>query len=271
MSIKGTNISGATPSAGQALTWDGTQWAPASAGGGITQLTGDVTAGPGSGSQASAVHAISGNAGGVLGETQIPVPNKAYFQSVGGKVPFEWNFDDNVVRMGTLEPGGYGAFSAAEVRPTDVASIGVINSAFSYRAARKAVYQALSVFDGGMQQIRHARVTSGTYVLDGNLLAATDYYVESAFAVGSGGITVEMPTTPWSISAPNTPGRTFVVADVLGTCSVADPIVLTDPTGRTFNGVAGPYTISLPSNTATIVLDSTLTNWILSFQSGVPV
>jgi len=35
-------------------TWDGTKWtAAASSGGGITQLTGDVTAGPGSGSQAA--------------------------------------------------------------------------------------------------------------------------------------------------------------------------------------------------------------------------
>jgi len=34
-------------------TWDGTKWTTATGGGGITQLTGDVTAGPGSGSQAA--------------------------------------------------------------------------------------------------------------------------------------------------------------------------------------------------------------------------
>jgi hypothetical protein len=45
-------------------TWDGTKWTPTSGiGGGITQLTGDVTAGPGTGSQAATLAATAVAAG----------------------------------------------------------------------------------------------------------------------------------------------------------------------------------------------------------------
>lgn len=62
---------GATPdisltagaTAGDVLTWDGANWAGAApTGGGITELTGDVTAGPGSGLQAATVVGIQGTA-----------------------------------------------------------------------------------------------------------------------------------------------------------------------------------------------------------------
>jgi hypothetical protein len=47
-----------TPGVGQVPTWNGAQWAsqdPTGGGSGITQLTGDVTAGPGSGSQVATI------------------------------------------------------------------------------------------------------------------------------------------------------------------------------------------------------------------------
>lgn len=52
----------AVPVLGDVLTWDGTQWVPNAGGGGagITQLTGDVLAGPGIGSQASTVVGLQG-------------------------------------------------------------------------------------------------------------------------------------------------------------------------------------------------------------------
>jgi hypothetical protein len=60
-----------SPTVGQIYTlgaaswsWDGTKWvATSGSGGGITQLTGDVTAGPGSGSQAATLSATSVTAG----------------------------------------------------------------------------------------------------------------------------------------------------------------------------------------------------------------
>lgn len=58
--------------AGEFLTTDGTNlsWAPVSGGSGITQLTGDVTAGPGSGSQAATLATVNGNVGTFGSATQ---------------------------------------------------------------------------------------------------------------------------------------------------------------------------------------------------------
>lgn len=274
--IKGNNVSNATPSAGQTLTWDGTQWAPGSPGGGITQLTSDVTAGPGSGSQGATVRGVTGNPGGVLGYNRIPVVDYAYFQCpTNGYVPISWDIQSaQEVRVGSLESGGYGQIPYVRISPQTEASLGVIGAAPSVRAAKLGVYGALAVLAGGFQQATHVRLTGGSYTTDSPYhfpQTTVDFYLECAFAVGSGGQTIVLPAQPWPDSVPNSPGRVFVVTDVLGTCSVADPIVLTDPTGRTFNGAAGPYTITLPSNVCTITLDSSLTNWILGFQSGSPI
>ena len=58
--IRGVPVASTTPTTGQVLAYDGTQYAPSSASGGLTQLTGDVTAGPGTGSQAATVAKIQG-------------------------------------------------------------------------------------------------------------------------------------------------------------------------------------------------------------------
>lgn len=61
--LQGTIVLSGTPSAGQVLTATSStaaDWATPSGGSGITQLTGDVTAGPGSGSQAATVVNVHG-------------------------------------------------------------------------------------------------------------------------------------------------------------------------------------------------------------------
>jgi hypothetical protein len=61
--IQGTAVANTAPTTGQLLAYNGTQWAPAAApSSGLNQLTGDVTAGPGTGSQAATVAALQGRA-----------------------------------------------------------------------------------------------------------------------------------------------------------------------------------------------------------------
>ena len=59
--LQGTPIAATPPTSGQVLEYDGSDWTPTTpAAAGITQLTGDVHAGPGSGSQAATVVALQG-------------------------------------------------------------------------------------------------------------------------------------------------------------------------------------------------------------------
>lgn len=61
VAIQGQPVSSAAPGTGDVLTWDGAGWeAAAPTGGGITELSGDVTAGPGSGLQVATVVALQG-------------------------------------------------------------------------------------------------------------------------------------------------------------------------------------------------------------------
>lgn len=61
--LQGKTVSASTPSTGQALIWSGSAWTPTTpTDNGITQLTSDVTAGPGNGSQAATVVAVQGKA-----------------------------------------------------------------------------------------------------------------------------------------------------------------------------------------------------------------
>lgn len=264
--LKGNNVSGATPEAGQALVWDGNQWAPGSPGGGITQLTGDAQAGPGSGSVSSIVtgaHGVFNGNNDVFSFAQsrgsLGTPTSKFAGWDGSGVAWfgsgcdgdggtsRINIQSNVLTFGPTYSGGAG-------------NVLTMARAGNY-------YHHVATFLQGLSLAQHARISTN-YQLDGG--GSCDYFVETAYLADSGGVIITTPATPWS-DLGSSPGRTFVVADVLGTCSVADPIVLTDPTGRTFNGVAGPYTITKPSNVCTITLDSTLTNWILGFQSGSPI
>jgi|GEM_PF-3084465 len=62
IALQGNAVTAAVPAANDVLTWNGAAWAPAAtATTGITQLTNDVTAGPGTGTQAATVTALQGN------------------------------------------------------------------------------------------------------------------------------------------------------------------------------------------------------------------
>jgi sulfur carrier protein ThiS len=70
VALQNRPLSNAAPALADVIAWNGAGWAPAvPASGGITQLTGDVLAGPGVGSQAGTVVAVNGStvpAGGAL-------------------------------------------------------------------------------------------------------------------------------------------------------------------------------------------------------------
>ena len=75
-SLQNIPVLSGTPTAGQILTYTTSGWGPATASGGgsggITQLTGDVTAGPGTGSQAATLASV-GSAGTYGTASGIPV------------------------------------------------------------------------------------------------------------------------------------------------------------------------------------------------------
>ena len=71
LAIQGVPVSSAAPITNQVLTYDGSGWVPAAPTSGITQLTGDVLAGPGSGSQAATLATVNSNTGTFGSATQV--------------------------------------------------------------------------------------------------------------------------------------------------------------------------------------------------------
>ena len=102
--IQGNAVLGGVPTTGQVLTWNaGGYWAPATSTSGITQLTGDVTAGPGSGSQASTVAKIKGTALGTL--TGAINGNALIWNTPSSSwIPADPTFGGYTVNMGSLAP-----------------------------------------------------------------------------------------------------------------------------------------------------------------------
>lgn len=71
--LRGNAVASGVPTAGYVLTWSGSQWAGEAASVGIDQLTGDVIAGPGSGSQSATVVGLRGFAVAATGPTDTYV------------------------------------------------------------------------------------------------------------------------------------------------------------------------------------------------------
>jgi len=255
----------------------------AGGGGGITQLTGSVLAGPGSGSQAAQVVQIDG-AGGIcranVGYLNVNVDGAAVslghnpYGDPQGNLILARDAGGGELWLGAdgAFNGGYRANNTSVAGYTGVHLGGGDRVAFSTARARSgSPYLNMVQFAQGVQFQRHQRAGAGSIDLDNIYDGYTSYFLEAAYAAGSGGLTVNMPATPWPEYQPGTPGRQFVVADVVGTCSAGDPIVLQDPTGRTFGAVAGPLTITKAFASVTLALDSTLNNWILMFQGGAAI
>ena len=243
-------------------------------GGGITQLTGDVLAN-GSGSVSATVQFNSGQTNSTQSMWYIKPPSNAgllgYATSWAGfgKHPAYYDSDFQTVEISgqqvtLIRHGNSAAFAIAQ---------GVSSNDHGH----------LAYFSQGMQYARHVRVTSGTYQCD-PVGGALDYFIEVAIPVGAGaGVTISMPSTPWadisyqrpsngdSVYLGNAPGRTIRFADVLGTVAAGKEITLSDPSGRTFNGASGPVTISAAGAGGTLILDSTLSNWIVRYDSANPV
>jgi hypothetical protein len=274
----------------------------ASGAAGITQLTGSVTAGPGAGSQAAAVTQIDGvtNVNLPSGFESRPVGPKAVFAEVQALI---LNAANAAITANLSAPGSDPTFrditgiriarvawdssqvtfggDGADAPSQNVSLLAAAQFA-QMSAGQRLAFQVARLFTGssslvlaevtqGLQTSRLDRYTGGTANVDDISAGHSSYFLECAYTVGSGGQTFNMPATPWSAYDTPKPGRTFVFADVLGNCSVGDPIVLTDPSGRTFGGAAGPLTITKPFASLTAVLDSTLNNWILMFTSGTAI
>ena len=92
VAIQGFPISTTAPTSSQVLAWDGSEWKPSADASGIEQLTSDVTAGPGTGSQAATVVGWRGvsldSTMAAVSDAQIPVyssvSTKWFSVSVGG-------------------------------------------------------------------------------------------------------------------------------------------------------------------------------------------
>ena len=84
VALQGNAVAATAPAASNVLTWTGAAWAPApTATTGITQLTNDVTAGPGTGAQAATVTALQGNAVAIA----APAPNQVLSWNGSAWVP----------------------------------------------------------------------------------------------------------------------------------------------------------------------------------------
>ena len=139
--IEGVPVDATAPTAGQVLGYDGTWWTPTTlTDTGITELTGDVTAGPGSGSQAATVTALQGNAvssltpsdGQVLtwnGSAWVPGAQAAGGSGGGGQTYF---FNNGVAPTGTAPAGASQLGLIANVALSSVTSLTLPNDGITY-------------------------------------------------------------------------------------------------------------------------------------------
>ena len=264
--LRGNNVSNATPSAGQTLEWDGTQWAPTTpAGGGISQLTSDVLAGPGSGSQSTDVVQLTGQS--LFGQPQVVSNANLLMTATDGGA------SSALVRVGYVSGGAFGNTAVVLSGRRDAgvggfrAAIGSLptdpqpgNYLFSADISAKTV--TLNVADAGsgnilpMIQTGQVGPSGGIYELNcksgwawdrvqqfttnfttdpnvGGSIASL--VLEALIPAASGGATLTLAqysTGPYAFAGPT--GRFLMVSDVLGTLSVANPLTIIDAAGRQF-------------------------------------
>ena len=245
--------------------------------GGITQLTQDVLAGPGAGSQvASVVEAtgeITGPGGGVFGWW---FPNKA------GSIGLCNSPDGTPVSIYRLPgPLGTNPFSAYTVLSADGGNVylggggsvaGPINTSIYaqssveiYGTATRLVRKTRGSANNGNQslwqvwqpsQFVAAEVYGGgaAFNCDTGLLATT--LIECAFAGGGAG-TINLPS--------NNPGRVLHIADQSSTITALATLTLQPDAGTSIGGgaVGAPLVITTTGWAQKLVLNSAGNNWMI--------
>lgn len=281
--LRGNSVSSVAPNTGDALVWDGTSWGPApAAGGGITALTGDTTAGPGSGSQAATALELTGHPAGYNGAPASFVLSKAqdFIQSVASGFNLLWQGgnaypyqNSPVIAAGTFasSPSVFVGLNAAQNNQTGfvvISANGLVKIQHDqqdvYQASATQVGNAVNSFRQGICFSKAERATTSPFQVDaGGSGAGTSLLVECAFPVASGGGQIDLPQYA-SAYGPGFPqGRAIYIADAIGSCSIADPILVADAFGRTINAQPSPYVLDAPGAANTFILDSTGTNWLV--------
>ena len=248
-----------------------------SPGGGITQLTQDVLAGPGAGSQAASVveatGEITGPGAGVFGWW---FPNKA------GSIGLCNSPDGTPVAIYRLPgPLGTNPFSAYAVLGADAGDvylggtasgpgtnntfITAISSVAIYGTATRLVRKTRANANNSNQslwqvsqpsQFVAAEVYAGgaAFNCDTGLLATT--LIECAFAGGGAG-TINLPS--------NNPGRVLHIADQSSTITALATLTLQPDAGTSIGGgaVGAPLVITTTGWAQKLVLNSAGNNWMI--------
>ena len=281
--IQNNPVAATAPAAGDVLEWSGTDWTPtAPAGGGINQLTGDTTAGPGSGSQAATALELTGHPAGYNGAPASFVLCKAQdlIQSVGSGFNILWQagnaypYQNKPMISAGSYAGDFATFvglNAARDNQTENVLISA-HGRVTIQRDQQDVYQASATATGhpinswrqGICLSKAERTSAPSFACDsGGSSAGTTLLVECAYPIGSGGGIVDLPQYA-SAYGPGFPeGRQIFIADAIGSASLTDPILVNDAFGRTIASAPPPYAITTPAAAKTFVLDSTGSNWLV--------
>lgn len=281
--IQGNPVATAAPAAGDVLEWSGASWTPtAPAGAGITALTGDTTAGPGSGSQTATALELTGHPAGYNGAPASFVLSKAqdFIQSVASGFNILWQGGNAypyqnapLISAGTYAgtPGVFVGLNSARNNQIENTIISA-NSRVIIEKNQQEVYQAtatqtdnaINSFRQGLCLSKSERTSASVFVCDsGGSSAGTSLVVECAYPIGSGGGIIDLPQYASAYGPGRPQGRAIYIADAIGSASVADPILVNDTSGRTIASAPPPYAITTPAAAKTFVLDSTNTNWLV--------
>lgn len=176
---------------GNVLTSNGTTWVSSAATSGITQLTGDVTAGPGTGSQAATLATVNSNVGSFGSSTSIPnftVNAKGLITAAGGNAV--------IAPAGTLS----GTTLNATVVSSSLTSVGTLTSG-TWNAS------TITETHGGTNQ---------TSYTTGDVLYASASNTLSKLPIGSNGnyLTITAGTPAWTSVTPGSPFDFFVSSQV---------------------------------------------------------
>lgn len=249
----------------------------ASGGGGITQLTTDLLAGPGSGTQTASAVKATGEITGPNGPTWW-YPNKAgsygMYNSPDGSPVCIWrvpgaypstagayvvlNADGSNVYLGGTAGGAYPIETHVKAQ----------HGVFIHGEADRVVRRTIDNISNGAQSLWQVQQPSmfsniepygggaGAFTCDTGLY--TTSLIECRFGVGGGGGTINLPALA-------NPGRVLHIGDGTGTISVGDPLVIQPLGGKSVGGGAPGVAVTITTSgwAQKLVLDSTGNNWMI--------